>query len=192
MEHFDMVSDCPFMETDTAKLPKAVLDSSKKYLVNRVGKDFYKRLNYYSCEIVDFSKFDEIHETKPWIDKQAADKRVKYAIEYYFIVQDSMRYYLTLVYDTNARLISKHFLPDSKKNKDFDKIINACQAIQLIDGGEIQEISLEYLPSKNTFVWRVTSDTERGASTIIERQTTINACTGKLLKRKKTTTRVEY
>ena len=63
-DHFDMVRHCPYQQTDTTKFPRVVLDNARKYLTERVGYQFYQQLNYYACQIVDFSKFDEIKKTK--------------------------------------------------------------------------------------------------------------------------------
>src|SRR5690242_15843253 len=63
-EHFSMVLHCPYEETDTSKLPRIVLDDARIYLTARVGQAFYQQLNYYQCQMVDFTKFDEIKKKK--------------------------------------------------------------------------------------------------------------------------------
>ncbi|MDQ3109369.1 MAG: PepSY domain-containing protein [Bacteroidota bacterium] len=188
LKHFRMVSNCPYEETDTTKLPQLILDNSKKYLLDRVGASFYSRLQYYSCQVIDFKKYDEIKKTRPWIDKKSADKRVKYAIQYFFIVQDSMRYYLSLVFDKDGKVISDHFLPDKKTNENFAQLINSCSAIQIAEAdsvfkGQAEEISLEYLPEENAFVWVVQKPVEYRDRTNIHPGIVINANTGKLVKR---------
>jgi hypothetical protein len=117
---------------------------------------------------------------------------VKYGIQYFFLVQDSMRYYLSLVFDKDGQLLSEDFLPDQKTNGNFAQLIDACSAIQIADAdsvfkGESECISLEYLPGENTFAWIVEKPSvykERGA--IIERFIILNATTGKLIRRKTT------
>lgn len=191
-DHFKMVMQCPYEEADTTKIPQPILDINRNYLLGRVGSDFYAKLHYYSCQTIDFKRYKEVEKTKPYINKKTAHKRVKYAIQYYFIVQDSMRYYLSLVYDKNGVLLSEHFLPDNKTNQSFDKIIDVCAATQIAEAdsvfrGELQEIYLDYLPSENSFVWVLRKpDVDQGERKILHRYIIINATTGQLIKRETT------
>lgn len=187
--HFDMVIHCPYVETDTTKLPQFVLVNARNYLINRIGQNFYQQLNYYSCQIVDFQRFDEIKKLKGWIDEKS-DKRVKYAIQYFFIVQDSMRYYLTLAFDSSGSIISKDQLPNIVLNKQFDKIISVCNSKRLAEqdkkfGGNLQNISLEYSANVNAFVWRIEMPPVKGKKSRenIHRFIVLNANNGKLVKR---------
>src|SRR5688572_25592324 len=77
--HFKMVISCPYEDVDTTKIPQAILNINKTYLLGRVGATFYAKLHYYSCQVIDFEKYEEIKKTKPYINKKTADKRVKYA-----------------------------------------------------------------------------------------------------------------
>lgn len=188
-EHFDMVIHCPYQETDTTKLPQVVLENARKYLTKRVGQQFYQQLNYYACQIVDLSKFDEIKKQKGWIDEKA-DKSVKYAIQYFFIVQDSMRYYLTLAFYKSGNIISKDQLPNISSNKQFDKIISVCNAKQFAEQdkkfkGELQNISLEFFDKANVFVWRIEMPSVKGKKKRenIHRFLLLNANNGQLVKR---------
>ena len=184
-----MIIHCPYQDSDTTKIPKTILDTARQYLLDRVGTNFYSRLKFYSCQTIDFKKYKEIKKEKPFIDKKTADKRVRYALQYYFTVQDSMQYYLSLVYDKDGKLISKHFLPDSKTNKTFDKIIDVCNATQIVEAdsifrGQIEEIYLEFSQIDNSFVWFARKpNIYEGQKTIIIRYIIINANTGQLIKR---------
>ncbi len=184
-----MVSHCPYSETDTTHIPKNSVELNRKYLVERVGSEFYARLNYYSCQEINFENYAEIKKTKPWIDKKNADKRAKYAIQYFFLVQDSMRYYLSVVYDKEGKLICEHFLPDKNSNQNFDKIIDVCAAVKIAEAdsvykGEVMTIFLEYLPSENAFAWIVRKSNSDEGRNPLHRFILINATTGKLVKRK--------
>jgi len=188
-DHFDMVMYCPYEETDTTKLPQIVLDNAKQYLTARVGQNFFHVLNYYECQIVNFKKFAKIKKQKGWVSEKS-DKRVKYAIQYYFIIQDSLRYYLTIVFDKDGKIISKDQLPSVSKNKQFDKILNVCDAKAIAEQdkvftGELQNISLEYLGSANTFVWRIEKPAvkEGKKRQRVRRFLLVNANSGKVIKR---------
>jgi hypothetical protein len=188
-DHFDIVIHCPYQETDTTKLPQIVLENARKYLTKRVGLQFYQQLNYYACQIIDFSKFDEIKKQKGWIDEKA-DKRVKYAVQYFFVVQDSMRYYLTLAFDTSGNIISKDQLPNISSNMQFDKIISVCDAKQFAEQdkkfkGELQNISLEFSDKANAFIWRIEMPTIKGKKKRenVHRFLLLNANNGQLVKR---------
>ncbi len=187
--HFDMVFNCPYRDTDTTKLPKIINETAKKYLINQIGDTFYPQLKYYSCQVVDFNKFEEIKKEKPWIYK-GSDKRVKYAIQYYFVTVDSLKYYLTLVFDKNGKIISKEQLPSYKNNKQFEPKVNVCNAIKIAEQdtifkGESQKITFEYSESANLFVWRVQKPSVMGQKpneTII-RFVLINANSGQVVNR---------
>ena len=189
-DHFAMIIHCPYQETDTTKIPKTILDTARQYLLDRVGANFYNRIKFYSCQIIDFKKYNAIKKEKPFIDKEIADKRVKYALQYYFTVQGNMQYYLSLVYDKDGKFISEHFLPDRKTNKFFDKIIDVCKATQIIEAdsifnGQVEEIYLEFSQTDNSFVWiALKPNIYEGPKTIISRYIIINATTGQLIKRK--------
>ncbi len=186
--HFEMVVNCPYEETDTLHLPQTIKDNAKKYLLERVGIEFYKKLNYYSCQVVDFKKYKEIKKQKGWISK-TSDRRVKYAIQYYFIVQDSIRYYLSVVLDKDGNIISSDQLPNYKSGR-FDKIISVCNTKLIAEKdtifpGRLLNISLDYLDSENTFVWRVEKPSVVGTKLreTIHRFILINAVSGQIIKR---------
>ncbi|HYV92891.1 MAG TPA: hypothetical protein VE978_13930 [Chitinophagales bacterium] len=196
LDHFEMVEHCPYEETDTTKLPSVVRDNARRYLTTRVGQQFYLKLNYYQCQIVDFQRFDEIKQEKGWIDENLSDKRVKYAIQYYFVIQDSLRYYLSLVFDKDGRIISKDQLPSVRKNKRFNEIISVCDANKIAEHGkafnaEYESTSLEYMDRRNCFVWRIEVEeapVPRGKpNKIIHRILLLNANNGKVMKREKET-----
>lgn len=191
--HFEMIVNCPYEETDTLHLPKTIRDKSKKYLIERIGKEFYNKLNYYSSQIIDFNKYLEIKKQKGWISS-TSDKRIKYAIQYYFSVQEGMRYYISVVFDKNGNIISKQQLPDHKKNEQFDKIISVCDAKLIAEQdsifpGILLNISLEYLASANTFVWKVKKPSIPGIKPeeTIYRYILINAVSGQIIKRESET-----
>ena len=185
--HFEAVFHFSYTEIDSTKLPKAILDSARKYLINRIGVFFYTKLYYYACQDVDnktkIYKFNGFPNPK-------LDKRTKYAIQYFFIIQDSMRYYLTIVFDKNGSVISKSQIPNIKKNKQFDKIISLCDAKIIAEQdktflGELKNISLEYNDNINSFVWRVEKPFVKGRKPReeIHRFIIINANSGLVINR---------
>jgi len=183
-EHFRMIVYCPYAENDSTKIPKTILDTAKKYLTNRIGETFYEKLNYYGCQIID----TKIKQKRDW--KKLCDKRVKYGIQYYFVVQDSMKYYLSIVFDKSGNIISKDQLPNFKSNDQFDKIISVCDTKLIAEQdtvfpGRLLGISLEYSASANTFVWRVEKPSVLGAKPRenIHRFILINAVNGQIVKR---------
>lgn len=184
-----MVVQCPYEETDTLHLPRTIKDNAENYLVGRIGIEFYNKLNYYSSQIVDFKKYKEIKKQKRWISKKG-DRRVKYAIQYYFVVQDSMRYYLSVVFDKDGNIISSDQLPNHKSNGQFDRIISVCDTKFIAEQdtifpGRLLNISLEYLDSENTFVWRVEKPSVAGTKPreTIHRFILINAVNGQIVNR---------
>jgi hypothetical protein len=190
--HFYPVMDCPYFETDTTHIPELILVNAKKYLLDRVGESFYKKLNFYECQIVNFKKFDPAMGTgrAPWMG-HGGNKKIRYAIQYYFIVQDSMRYYLSLIFDKNGNILSMPQLPSAKQNPKFDSIISLCDIIHLSENdsifkGEVQEgISLEYSDRDNVFTWRIEKPPIQGPKPkiTIHRFLIMNANNGSVIKR---------
>ncbi len=191
--HFEMVTHCPYEETDTSHLPQLIMANAKDYLINRIGNKFYKKLNYYSSQVIDFKKYKEIKKQKGWISK-TSDRRVKYAVQYYFTVQDNMRYYISVVFDKDGNIISNDQLPNHTSNEQFDKIISVCEMKLIAEQdtiftGKLLNISLEYLNSVNSFVWRVEKPWIEGTKPReeIHRFLLINAVSGQIIKRENET-----
>jgi hypothetical protein len=187
--NFDMVIHCPYYETDTTQIPQQIMEISRKYLFEKSGLHFYNNFMFYSCQIIDFKKYRKIKKEKPYIDKKMADKRVKYALQYYFVIQDSVRYYFSLVYDKNARLISEDFIPDQRKNNNAYKIINICEAAKISEKdslfkGDLQNIYLDFLPKENTFIWVAEKPEVRKGREITFQYIIINAFSGKIIDHK--------
>jgi hypothetical protein len=184
--HFEMVVNCPYSEVDTTKLPLFVLNNAKKYLIERVGLPFYQKLNYYSAQTVDFSELKGLDNDR----KAKLDKRVKYAIQYYFDIDDRLKYFISIVFDKNGKVISKNMLPNIKKNINFDKFMSACQAkkVAVMDPfllGKSLRISLEYLDKNNSFVWNIEDPgiTNESKREILTRFIIIDANNGNVIKR---------
>ncbi len=185
--HFEAVIHFPYKEIDSTILPKTIHDSARNYLINRLGVSFYTKVYYYASQDIDnkakIYKFNGFPNPK-------LDKRTKYAIQYYFIIQDSMRYYFTIVFDKKGRVISKAQIPNYKKNKQFDRIINLCEAKIISEQdklflGKLVNISLEYYDLINSFVWRIEKPLVKGKKPReeIHRYIILNANTGKVIKR---------
>ncbi|TGE24229.1 hypothetical protein E5K00_03170 [Hymenobacter aquaticus] len=189
-DHFDMVNDCPYEEVDTTKLPQKVLINAKAYLIKRVGVSFYRqKLNYYQSQIVDFARFDEIKKQKGWIDEKS-DKRVKYAIQYYFVVEGDMKYYISIVFDEKGNIISKDQLPAKARNNNFDRMISVCDAKKIAESdelfsGKLEGISLEYYLKQNALCWRAEKPSVKGSKSFerMHRFIWIDANTGQIVKR---------
>src|SRR5579872_5457869 len=81
--HFHSIMDCSYFETDTSHIPKFILDSGRNYLIDRVGENFYKKLTFYECQIVNFKKYDRSMGIgiEPW-KGHGGNKKIKYAIQY--------------------------------------------------------------------------------------------------------------
>lgn len=187
--NFSMAVLCPYTEyKSTAALPKAIVEKNRQYLLNRVGSNFMSKLKLESTFIVDFSNANLVKH-KNWLEK--ADKRVKYAFQYYFIIQKGVRYYFTTVYDSLGNLISNHMVPSQKENNNFGTIINMCRAKQLserdsLSNGRVENISLEYSDSTNSFVWEaeLTPTKTENPQLMIRHFLILNASSGIIINRK--------
>jgi len=175
-DYFGVVDGCPFTPADTGQFPAPIRAEIRSYLLNRVGPAFYQRLQYSACQII-----------KPNTDKTCLS-RAQYAIQYYFEVEDSMRYYIALVMDLNGNLLSRHMLPDVKRNPNFANIINLCDAFAITQADTFkianQVLSLQYSDTKNAFVWvAATSLGNKYSNATKPPYLTINAQTGIVFKR---------
>jgi len=155
--HFEIVLDYNYKELDSTKLPHDIREKAREYLLKRVGIKLYSRLIYYSCQEVNNEEVNERRQMR-----KTSKKRIKYAIQYYFIVQDSMKYYLTIAFTEDGKIISKDQLPNINSNKQLDKIIKICEAKVIAEKdtitimkGNAENFSLEYDPKINSFVWKV-------------------------------------
>ncbi len=175
-DYFGVVDGCPFAVADTGQFPQPIRAEIRNYLLNRVGADFFGRLKYSACQVI-----------KPNADKTCLHD-AQYAIQYYFEVEDSMRYYIALVMDLNGNLLSRHMLPDVKRNPKFDNIINLCDAFAITQADTFkianQVLSLQYSDTKNAFVWvAATSYGNKYTNATKPPYLTINAQTGLVFKR---------
>jgi hypothetical protein len=192
LNHFNAVLYAPYEEMDTTRIPSFILDSARIYLLKRVGNSFYNKLTYYKSQYIDTS----LNEAKRCNAKNY-DSRMKYAIQYYFMVQDNMRYYLTLIFDEKGTVISKNQLPDSKTNKQFNEILPVCEVNKRVADdhffkGELKHIRLDYSNEKNTFVWNVQKPSVKGRKSheSVQRYIIVNATTGKVITRQNKTVRI--
>lgn len=126
------------------------------------------------------------------------DKKVKYAFEYYFSIQDSLNFYFTTIYDSNGKLLFDHQIPDIKDNPNFATYLDACKIskIALSDTkfkGDIESIKLDFDRQKNIFVWVVKKPSlfsGKDNRTILRRYLIIHAQTGKIIDYKTAKSRI--
>lgn len=190
-DHFSMVVHCPYIEYRTNKaMPRFINVKNLQYLQNRVGKQFFEtRVKLDACYIIDFNN-KKLVQHKDWLEK--ADKRVKYAFQYSFLIQGRNKYYFTIVYDSVGNMISPDMIPDHHANNAFSKIIPICKAKDIIESKmaeKLTNISLQYTDSINSFVWRGEFAPKKQADTQIETQTIfiVNANNGLFFKREEKT-----
>jgi signal recognition particle subunit SEC65 len=184
--HFDQLLGTPYKETDTLHLPPQVMDSARAYLYKRLGNSFYKRLNYYQCQVIDWTTY------KKQRDRDEPDKRVRYAVQYFFSIQDSLKYYFSIVSDKDFRIISKNFIPDINKNKDCVNFLPACDIKPIAEKdtvypGKTVSVTPGYNDSLNCFTWKVEKPEmpTKKTDTQIRGFLIYNATTGKLIHRER-------
>lgn len=190
--HFEKIIHCPYIEySDSSNFPKLILEKNRQYLISRVGNEFYNKMILRDYYIIDFNNYEEIKKTKPWIGKELCNKNIKYALGYYFKIQDSLNYYITISYDKKGKMLSKHQLPNQKTNPNFYQIINLCDAKEIAEkdtvfSGKIINASLEFSKTKNSFIWRIEKPSEwQAKGIIIHKYLVINANNGNLIQREK-------
>lgn len=175
-DYFGVVSGCPFTPADTNQLPSFIRAEVHRYLVERVGQAFYQKLHYQACQVI-----------APNADKTCLHD-AQFAIQYYFYIHDTMRYNIALVMDLNGNLLSRHFLPDVKRNPNFANIITLCDAYTIAQNDtfkiENPVLSLQYSETKNAFVWvAATTYGNKYSNATKPPYLTINAQTGLVFKR---------
>jgi hypothetical protein len=198
--HFYDIMYCPYTEySDTNVIPFYVRQVNQTYLISRLGQKFiYSKVKLRNVVVVDTTNFEEIGKSKGWINNSMCDKKVKYAFEYYFSIQDSLNFYFTTIYDNNGNFLFDHQIPDIKVNPNFDNYLDVCQVcnIALMDTkfkGDIKSIKLDFDREKNIFVWVVKKPSllsVKDKRTIHSRHLIIHAQTGKIIDYKTTKSRV--
>lgn len=187
-DHFKLVLYTPHKEYDFANhIPKSILNKNKKYLYNRVGKQFMHNKVTLEKYIVTNFYDTALLLNNEWL--KLADKNVKYAFQYYFHIGQGMKYYFTTVYDSLGNLLSKPMLPNKKCNKNFDKLINICDAKKIAEADTFFNdkawvITLDYSDSLNRFLWEVKHQSTKKDNTriIVQKIIFIDANTGEVVK----------
>lgn len=187
--HFAPIVHCPYVEySDSSKIPSFVIDQNDKYLTDRMGKDFFeKRVIFRNYIVIEPARFDELRKQKGYLNLEMCDSKVKYAFEYYIVIDRDINFYFTTVYDSVGNLLSSHQTPNVAQNKHYDVVIDVCKAKQIADSnqhfkGEVKDISLEYEDAINSFVWVAEKPHVIKGGNFTGRFIVINAQTGKIVR----------
>lgn len=185
--HWHPIVNCPCVEYPTANsIPDLIRDSNERYITDRLGAEFFKeRVVFRGGVVVRPDKFDELKESQPWIDKDLCNDRIAFAFEYYFIVQDSMNFYFTTMFDEKGELASHHQIPDEDQIG-MGSWISPCDAKAIADQdtryvGLIENISFEFHEQCNCFVWKAQKPEIRKGRKITTPFALVDAGSGKLL-----------
>lgn len=186
-KHFEPIVNCPYVEyPDTAKVPVFICDINRKYLSERMGVFFYSKVKFRGCDVIEPEKYSELKNKRGFTDKASCNGKIKYAFEYYFMIQDSMKFYFTTIYDEKGNLLSKSQTPDIRQNPDCMNIVDVCEAKTIAEAdtefkGKMTGISLEYSQKYNSFVWVVEKPREIKDKKVISRFVIIHAQSRKIL-----------
>jgi uncharacterized membrane protein YkoI len=161
---------------DTATIPPFIIDINKNYLMERVGKEFFKtRVVFRRSETIDMNQTEQYGKIYNIIDSDIESKlddswfadsanlkndsidfyslkrkkdEIKYSFEYYFEVEKGLNFYFATVYDVWGHLISKDQIPDVKKNKEGYKIISLCEAQKIAESDKKYKGELTHISLK--------------------------------------------
>jgi hypothetical protein len=192
MENSDPVYRCPTNQIDTNQIPAYFLERTRNYLIKRVGSEFYTTLAFEDARTIDTNSW---RLELPWVDKRIA-RKLKYSFRYSFMVQDSMKYFFSVVLDQKGRRISKHHLPSLKNIKNFTKKVDACKAVSIANRdsvfiGQAYRIDFEYSERYNCFIWAAYKPSIKiDDDNIILIKILINSNTGKINGRQQLKARV--
>ena len=160
-------------------IPKAVQQSSQKYLQKRLGQTFMKRISFNGCFVI--SKNDKT------IVKPKAE--IRYALQYSFNIQDGMKYYFTLAFDNLGHLLSSNQVPNISDNPKSGNVQGLCNVKNIAEKkstlvGSISNASLQYSDSVNYFIWQIdiTEDNKSKKTTPKIERIILNANTGEFIK----------
>jgi len=185
--HWRAIMNCPYVEHPTAdSIPHHIRDANGRYLAGRMGMHFLEvNLIFLGAVIIRHDLFDTLEKVHPWIDKDACDGRIAYAFEHCFLVQDSMRFYFTTIFDRKGQLVTPHQIPDMPMSADI-RWVSACEARSIAEAddsyaGRVEGISFEYYKPCNCFVWKARKTQIRNGRKIITPYALVDARSGKVL-----------
>ncbi|MBS1778029.1 MAG: hypothetical protein JST70_01810 [Bacteroidetes bacterium] len=195
--HFSMVVHTPYRSLKSkSEIPKFIRDKNADYISDRIPDDVRKKVKFDDSYIVDF-KDTSLVFNKEWLS--IADRRVKYAFQYYIKIDARMKYYFTNVFDSLGNLISKTILPDKKINPGAYKLLSLCDAKTFAESDKFFDTKawyahLEYSDSAKIFVWEIQQIpfNPDGSDRTINKTIFLNANNGSVISRSQDTTYSEH
>lgn len=163
-------------------IPAVVRMANDQYIKERLGREFIEQHAVFrGSVVVRRDQFKERQQVQPWIDKDLCNDRVDFAFQHYFIVQDSIHFYFTTVFDRNGQYASSHQIPDLPEG--ITEWIDICEARRIADldakyPGRTENISFEFHERGNRFVWRAQKPQSRKDRTVTTPFVLIDARTG--------------
>ena len=136
-----------------------ILSKAEDYIVTRANRSFYNKLKLYGVEV----NYPESNRIKNY-DDQSLYELSNFEVTYWIIYtyeKDKFRYAFGLEFNKDGKMISENKFPDYAKNKDFENLINPCNALQLVENKKrfknkkVDFIELNYLDEKNSFCWLI-------------------------------------
>ncbi|MBL7813170.1 MAG: hypothetical protein JNL57_13190 [Bacteroidetes bacterium] len=158
--HFDHVLCCPYAETDSQHIPAFVHHKARQYLRRRCGKTFSSGISLYQCQLIEPSLRDSLFQVHPWKRSRHCARRQRYAMQFYFTIQNDFRYYFTLSFNPKGHRLFAHQIPRKGLKGNKGRFARPCTIYKkaLNDkrwDGRVTDITLDYQRLRNRFVWYV-------------------------------------
>jgi len=135
-----------------------VFDKAKQYIVNRAGKRFYDRLEFYQLE-VNYHNID-IHTYEDTALYELSNFDHSYWMIYTYRSK-GIEYAFGLEFDSQGKMISENKFPAYSNNRNFEDFIDICDAVLLVKSlkkfkdKKVDFIELDYLEEADSFCWLI-------------------------------------
>ena len=140
------------------KYSNFILLKAEKYIIERGGNEFYKKLKI-DCIEVNYKDSVKVNYQDTNI-YNLSNYSVTYWILYLY-KNKNIGYAFGLEFDKNGEMISENMFPKYTENNNFENLTDYCQALNLIKkdkrfkNKKVEYIELSYLAVSNTFCWLI-------------------------------------
>ncbi len=141
----------------------SILFKAEKYIINRGGNDFYKKLKRHGFE-VNYEDSVKINYNDEKL-YNLANYNVTYWILYTY-KNKNIEYGFGLEFDKNGKMISENKFPKYSENIDFENLTDYCLALDLVKNDirfrdkKVDYVELAYLDDINSFCWLIEEQEE--------------------------------
>jgi hypothetical protein len=136
---------------------KPIKENVEKYIIERGGQDFMKKLKFCNVDIVYLDSADKFERKKPEVDFTKCGL-TKFYFRYIFEPTNDVKYKIGIATNYNGEVTSNDLFPHKKTNPNFDKLLSETQIRKKINWyRRIDNVYLYYNPMSNRFIYTISA-----------------------------------